>query len=75
MTQPTRSSRSRWAPWWAYLVPVLAVNYLRQSARTLAGTAVIRPLDAVTTKPETASTVEIRVSTRLSGRVGWSWSP
>jgi uncharacterized protein len=35
-----------------------AVQYLRQSARTLAGTAVIRPLDSVTTKPETSSTVE-----------------
>jgi hypothetical protein len=35
-----------------------SVQYLRQSARTLAGTAVIRPLDAVTTKPETSSTVE-----------------
>jgi HK97 family phage prohead protease len=35
-----------------------AIQYLRQSARTLAGTAVIRPLDATTTKPETSSTVE-----------------
>jgi HK97 family phage prohead protease len=35
-----------------------SVQYLRQSARTLAGTAVIRPLDAVSTKPETATTVE-----------------
>ncbi|MDP9144576.1 MAG: HK97 family phage prohead protease [Actinomycetota bacterium] len=37
-----------------------AVQYLRQSARTLAGTAVIRPLDAVTTKPETSTTVEFK---------------
>ena len=22
---------SRWAPWWAYLIPILAVNYLRQA--------------------------------------------
>jgi HK97 family phage prohead protease len=35
-----------------------SIQYLRQSARTLAGTASIRPLDATTTKPETASTVE-----------------
>jgi hypothetical protein len=35
-----------------------AIQYLRQSARTLAGTAVIRPLDAVSTKPETSSTFE-----------------
>jgi HK97 family phage prohead protease len=35
-----------------------SVQYLRQSARTLAGTAVIRPLDSVSTKPETATTVE-----------------
>jgi HK97 family phage prohead protease len=35
-----------------------SVQYLRQSARTLAGTAVIRPLDATTTKPETSSTIE-----------------
>jgi hypothetical protein len=35
-----------------------AVQYLRQTSRTLAGTAVIRPLDAVTTKPETATAVE-----------------
>jgi hypothetical protein len=25
----TDSGRSRWAPWWAYLVPIGAVNYLR----------------------------------------------
>jgi phage head maturation protease len=37
-----------------------AVQYLRQSARTLAGTAVLRPLDSVTTKPETSSTVEYK---------------
>jgi HK97 family phage prohead protease len=35
-----------------------AIQYLRQSARTLAGTAVIRPIDAVSTKPETSTTVE-----------------
>ncbi len=35
-----------------------AIQYLRESARTTAGTAVIRPLDAVSTKPETATTVE-----------------
>ena len=35
-----------------------SIQYLRQSARTLAGTAVIRALDAVSTKPETATTVE-----------------
>jgi HK97 family phage prohead protease len=35
-----------------------AIQYLRQSARTLGGTAVIRPLDSTTTKPETSTTVE-----------------
>jgi hypothetical protein len=29
MTQVRSSRRSRWAPWWAYLVPILAINYLR----------------------------------------------
>jgi HK97 family phage prohead protease len=51
---------------WLYpVVPTTAVDaattsvqYLRQSDRTLAGTAVIRALDATTTKPETSSTVE-----------------
>jgi hypothetical protein len=38
-----------------------SVQYLRQSARTLAGTAVIRPLDATSAKPETSSTVEFKV--------------
>lgn len=37
-----------------------SVQYLRQSARSLAGTAVIRPIDAVSTKPETSSTVELQ---------------
>jgi Escherichia/Staphylococcus phage prohead protease len=35
-----------------------SVQYLRQSTRTLAGTAVIRALDAVSTKPETATAAE-----------------
>ena len=51
---------------WLYpVVPATAVDaattsvqYLRQSARSLAGTAVIRAIDATTTKPETSSTVE-----------------
>jgi hypothetical protein len=30
MSEPRVTSRSRWAPWWAYLVPILALNYLRQ---------------------------------------------
>jgi hypothetical protein len=30
MTELHNRDASRWAPWWAYLVPVLAVNYLRQ---------------------------------------------
>ena len=30
MTDSHDPHASRWAPWWAYLVPVLAVNYLRQ---------------------------------------------
>jgi hypothetical protein len=25
-----RGTGSRWAPWWAYVVPILALNYLRQ---------------------------------------------
>lgn len=36
-----------------------SVQYLRQSARTLAGTAVIRALDATSTKPETSNTAEL----------------
>jgi HK97 family phage prohead protease len=53
---------------WLYpVVPTTAVSdattsvqYLRQSARTLAGTASIRPLDSVAAKPETSSTVEFK---------------
>jgi hypothetical protein len=37
-----------------------AVQYLRQSSRSLAGTATIRPIDSTTTKPETGSTVEFK---------------
>jgi hypothetical protein len=29
MTESRNNRRSRWAPWWAYLVPILALNYLR----------------------------------------------
>jgi uncharacterized protein len=36
-----------------------SVQYLRQSARTLAGTAVIRALDSVAQKPEVATTAEL----------------
>jgi hypothetical protein len=36
-----------------------SVQYLRQSARTLAGTAVIRALDATSQKPETSTTAEL----------------
>ena len=25
-----RRAASPWAPWWAYVVPILALNYLRQ---------------------------------------------
>ena len=51
MTQSTRSRRSRWAPWWAYLVPILAVNYLRQAlvARDQVGDLVSVALFAATT--------------------------
>jgi HK97 family phage prohead protease len=37
-----------------------AVQYLRQSSRSLAGTAVIRPIDATSTKPESSTTVEFK---------------
>jgi phage head maturation protease len=37
-----------------------SVQYLRQSARTLAGTATIRPLDSTATKPEVATTAELQ---------------
>lgn len=32
MNQPTPTERGtdRWAPWWAYLVPILGLNYVRQ---------------------------------------------
>jgi hypothetical protein len=29
MNEPRHTPASRWAPWWAYLVPILALNYLR----------------------------------------------
>jgi hypothetical protein len=29
MTEHRETTRSRWAPWWAYLVPILVLNYLR----------------------------------------------
>jgi len=37
-----------------------AISYLRQSSRTLAGTAVIRAIDATSTKPETSSAAELQ---------------
>jgi hypothetical protein len=30
VTAPRGPVRIRWAPWWAYLVPILTFNYLRQ---------------------------------------------
>jgi len=30
MSEPRVTGRSRWAPSWAYLVPILALNSLRQ---------------------------------------------
>ena len=29
MTERHDTTRSRWAPWWAYLVPIVLLNYLR----------------------------------------------
>lgn len=29
MNERRDTTPSRWAPWWAYLVPILALNYLR----------------------------------------------
>ena len=29
MTERRDTTRSRWAPWWAYLVPIVLLNYLR----------------------------------------------
>ncbi|HSI31010.1 MAG TPA: hypothetical protein VK951_06755 [Miltoncostaeaceae bacterium] len=29
MTELHDTTRSRWAPWWAYLVPIVLLNYLR----------------------------------------------
>ena len=29
MTERHDTPRSRWAPWWAYLVPIVLLNYLR----------------------------------------------
>jgi HK97 family phage prohead protease len=40
-----------------------SVQYLRQSTRTLAGTSVIRALDATSTKPETSTTAELATLT------------
>jgi HK97 family phage prohead protease len=36
-----------------------AVQYIRQTTRTLAGTATIRPLDSVANKPETSTAAEL----------------
>jgi uncharacterized protein len=36
-----------------------AVQYIRQTTRTLAGTATIRPLDATSNKPETSTAAEL----------------
>jgi hypothetical protein len=30
MTTSNTPAPARWAPWWAYLVPILALSYLRQ---------------------------------------------
>jgi hypothetical protein len=30
MNRSRIATPSRWAPWWAYLIPMLALNYLRQ---------------------------------------------
>jgi hypothetical protein len=30
VSSASRGAGSRWAPWWAYVVPILALNYLRQ---------------------------------------------
>ena len=55
---------SRWLypvlPTTAVDAATTSVQYLRQASRSLAGTAVIRPLDATTQKPETSSTVEFQ---------------
>jgi hypothetical protein len=32
MNHPRVTPPSRWAPWWAYLVPLVAINQLRQIA-------------------------------------------
>jgi phage head maturation protease len=37
-----------------------SVQYLRESSRSLAGTAVLRALDSVAQKPETSTTVELK---------------
>ena len=47
-------------PTWSVSDATTSVQYLRQSSRTLAGTAVIRPIDAVSTKPETSTTAELQ---------------
>jgi hypothetical protein len=31
MNDARRSAHAKWAPWWAYLVSILAINYLRQA--------------------------------------------
>lgn len=51
MTDAHDPMAPRWAPWWAYLVPVLAVNYLRQVLVPPgdAGDAISIALFAVTT--------------------------
>jgi len=31
MTDTGRPTGSRWAPWWAHVVPIVALNWLRQA--------------------------------------------
>jgi HK97 family phage prohead protease len=67
--QPALGYDQRWLypvlPTTAVSDSTTAVQYVRQSARTLAGTAVVRPLDSVSAKPDVSSTVEY-TSTQLS---------
>jgi hypothetical protein len=59
----------RWAPWWAYVIPIIALNYLRQIVIPPENDAVSVALFAVTAAAVVAVVTAIhRRSTRRPAR-------
>jgi hypothetical protein len=56
MNAPRDGGRSRWAPCWAYLAPILALNYLRQALLSPGEAG-----DAVNVAPFAATTIVVAV--------------